>query len=73
MTLLELIADGLAKDRAQYGLADALRTAAWGAIEELDATSAQFADACAELGLHRQGAMNRFNEAKAQLAAFSLT
>lgn len=44
--------------------AEQLRWAAWLVREEMpEATSSQFGDAAKELGLHRQGAMNRWNEA----------
>lgn len=49
-------------------LAEALRAAAWFVMDELpDATASDFGDAAATLGLHRQGAMNRWNEAKQNL------
>lgn len=44
-------------------LANQLRCAAWFAHEDFPkATSSDFADAAVSLGLHRQGAMNRWNE-----------
>lgn len=50
-------------------LAEALRAAAWFVMDELPATTASdFGDAAALMGLHRQGAMNRWNEAKHNLA-----
>lgn len=46
-------------------LANALRCAAWFVHDEFpDATSTDFGDAAASVGLHRQAAMNRWNEAK---------
>lgn len=51
-------------------LANALRCAAWFALDEYpDLKAAEFGDAAASCELHRQGAINRFNEAKANLAA----
>jgi len=50
-----------------YGLSDCLRSAAMECIENIrDVTSAEFGDAAQALGLHRQGARNRFNEVVAQ-------
>lgn len=46
-------------------LAENLRAAAWVVMEEFpQATAANFGDAAATKGLHRQGAINRWNEAK---------
>lgn len=46
-------------------LANALRCAAWIVHDEFpDATSTDFGDAAISCGLHRQAAMNRWNEAK---------
>lgn len=46
--------------------ANALRCAAVFVNEDFpSATSADFGDAAASLGMHRQAAMNRWNEAKA--------
>jgi hypothetical protein len=54
-----------------FGLADALRTAAWYALEiDPSIISAVFGDAAVLCGLHRQGARNRFNEARNQLVEF---
>lgn len=54
---------------AEETLANALRCAAWFVNEDFpNATAANFGDAAASLGLHRQGAMNRWNEAKKNLA-----
>lgn len=48
--------------------AENLRAAAWYAIEEFPAVTASvFGDAAVLAGLHRQGAINRFNEAKKNL------
>ncbi|QWY83375.1 hypothetical protein [Rhizobium phage RHph_X3_2] len=46
-------------------LAENLRAAAWVVMEEYpDAVARDFGDAAATKGLHRQGAINRWNEAK---------
>ena len=45
--------------------AENLRAAAWYVMEDFPSTTgAQFAEAAASLGLHRQGARNRWNEAR---------
>lgn len=50
-------------------LANVLRCAAWEAIEGIPGiTASLFGDAAATLDLHRQAAMNRFNEGKKNLA-----
>lgn len=50
--------------------AENMRAAAWYVMEEFpDATSTDFADAAVMLGLHRQGAINRWNEAVKNLKA----
>lgn len=47
-------------------VANAMRCAAQFAHDDFPAATARdFGDAAASLGLHRQGAMNRWNEAKA--------
>lgn len=49
-------------------LAENLRAAAWYVMEDFpQATSKDFADAAAAIGLHWQGARNRWNEAKANM------
>ena len=46
-------------------LAEALRWAAWRVFEEApEAKARDFGDAAAAMGLHRQGAINCWNEAK---------
>ncbi len=51
--------------RGQETFANAMRCAAQMVMEEVEgATASDFGDAAASLGMHRQGAMNRFNEAK---------
>lgn len=64
---MERIADIIAEEMERFEgerFAEQLRWAAWLVREELpDTTSSQFGDAAASLGLHRQGAMNRWNEA----------
>lgn len=46
-------------------LAENLRAAAWYAMDDFPlATSSDFGDAAVLCGLHRQGAINRWNEAK---------
>lgn len=56
-------------DRFNEPLAEKLRAAAWIAVDEFPhVTSSQFADAAAACGFHRQGAINRFNEAMKNLA-----
>lgn len=50
-------------------LAENLRAAAWYVKEEFpDAVSSDFGDAAVTCGLHRQAAMNRWNEAMANYA-----
>lgn len=50
-------------------LAESLRAAAWFVMDEFpEAKARDFGDAAARLGLHRQGAINRWNEAKHNLA-----
>jgi hypothetical protein len=52
----------------RFRLSDALRFAAWQLMEEIPGyTSADFGDDCAALGMHRQGARNRYNEALASI------
>lgn len=49
-------------------LAENLRAAAWYVMEDFpDAKAADFGDAAVLAGLHRQGAINRWNEAKKNL------
>lgn len=51
-------------EKLNMSLAETLRAAAWYAREEAeDMTVGAFGDAAEELGLHRQGATNRFREA----------
>jgi HJR/Mrr/RecB family endonuclease len=51
-------------EKLNMSLAETLRAAAWYAREEAEGmTASAFGDAAGELALHRQGAMNRFNEA----------
>lgn len=46
-------------------LAENLRAAAWYVMEEYpDTTAAEFGDAASLCGCHRQGAINRWNEAR---------
>lgn len=55
-------------DRDEESLAEALRAAAWFVMDEYpEAKAADFGDAAASLDLHRQGAINRWNEAKKNL------
>lgn len=67
---IEQIADEIETEVARFNggetLANSLRCAAQ-MIHEDDptVTSSQFGDAAASLGMHRQAAMNRWNEAKA--------
>ena len=50
-------------------LAENLRAAAWYVMEDFpEAKARDFGDAAALCGLHRQGAINRWNEAKANAA-----
>lgn len=64
---MERIAEIIKEEQCRFEgerLAEQLRWAAWLVREEMPGTtSAQFGDAAASLGLHRQGAMNRWNEA----------
>lgn len=64
---MEKIADIIGQEMERFAgerLAEKLRWAAWLVREVMPATtSSQFGDAAAMLGLHRQGAMNRWNEA----------
>lgn len=53
----------------EESLANALRCAAWFVMDEFpDAKAADFGEAATLLSLHKQGAINRWNEAKANLA-----
>lgn len=66
---MEQIADIIEAEVARFSggetLANALRCAAVFVHEEHPAaTASDFGDAAASLGLHRQAAMNRWNEAK---------
>lgn len=64
--IADIIEEEVGRFPGQETLANALRCAAQIAHEEYpDATSSDFGDAAASLGLHRQAAMNRWNEAKA--------
>ncbi|QIG73286.1 hypothetical protein EVC02_065 [Rhizobium phage RHph_N17] len=50
-------------------LAENLRAAAWYVMDEFPSALARdFGDAAVLAGLHRQGAINRWNEAKANLS-----
>lgn len=65
---MERIAEIITETIAEWGelrTGEQLRWASWFVREELGDTiaSAQFGDAAASLGLHRQGSMNRWNEA----------
>lgn len=65
---MERIAEIITEEMARFSgerYAEQLRWAAWLVREELGdgITSTQFGNAAASLGLHRQGAMNRWNEA----------
>ena len=52
----------------QLGLADALRTSVWYCLEiDPTVTGKRFADSAALIGLHHQGARNRYSEARRQL------
>ena len=56
------------KEDGKFGLADALRTACWYVLEiDPTITGKRFADAAASIGLHHQGARNRYSEARRQL------
>ena len=49
-------------------LAENLRAAAWYVMDEFpDAKARDFGDAALRIGLHRQGSINRWNEAKKNL------
>lgn len=51
-------------------LAENLRAAAWYVMDDFPGVTASvFGDAAVLAGLHRQGAINRFNEAKKNLEA----
>lgn len=64
--IADIIEAELERFRGEETLANALRCAAWIVHDEFpDATSSDFGDAAASLGQHRQAAMNRWNEAKA--------
>lgn len=55
-------------EQGEDTLANAMRCAANAVLIDFpDATSAEFAEAAASLGLHKQGSRNRFNETVAWL------
>lgn len=66
--IAKIIADEVAK--VHLGpLAENLRAAAWYVMDDFpQATARDFGDAAATKGLHRQGAINRWNEAKKNAA-----
>jgi hypothetical protein len=62
---MEQLLDIIEEELEKHGIgAESWRAAAWYAIDDVPGvTSSMFGDAAAQLGYHRQGAMNRFNEA----------
>lgn len=71
--MLEQIAQIIRTEVARVDLdsfAENLRAAAWYVMDDFPhARARDFGDAAVLAGLHRQGAINRFNEAKANLNA----
>lgn len=68
--IAEIITEELSKG-LKLGLpsSENLRVAAWYVMEEFpEAKASDFGQAAAACGLHRQGAINRWNEAKANAA-----
>lgn len=69
--MIEAIANIIADEvkKTHLGpLAENLRAAAWYVMDEFpEARAADFGDAAATKGLHRQGAINRWNEARKNL------
>ena len=68
MRNIDRIAAIIAEEQVRFDvaepLAEQLRWAAWAVREAFPSTtSGEFGDAAASLSLHRQGAMNRWNEA----------
>lgn len=64
MDIADIIEIEMERHGAGETYAEKLRWAAWLVREEHPGTtSSQFGDAARESGLHRQGAMNRWNEA----------
>lgn len=67
--IAEVIEEAVAEQDVHGSFVEALRFAALVCIEEMGvARAADFGDAAASLDLHRQGAINRFNEAKKDFA-----
>ncbi len=65
-----IILEELARFEGEETTANALRCAAWFALDEApDCTPALFGDAAASVGVHRGSAMNRFREAMKNLEA----
>jgi hypothetical protein len=66
----QIIATEVARFEGGEPLANALRCAAVFVHDEFpEATASDFGDAALTLGLHRQAAMNRWNEAKKNMGA----
>lgn len=71
--MIREIAEIIRTELARFGLtveprAESLRAAAWFVMDDFPlATSSDFGDAAILCGLHRQGAINRWNEAKKNL------
>ena len=65
LQIAEIIAEEVARFPGEESLAEALRAAAWFVMDEFpEAVASDFGDAAQTLDLHRQGAINRWNEAK---------
>lgn len=66
--MLQQIADMIASEfevfEGDESVSETLRAAAWNVMDTFpNATASDFGDAAAMLGRHRQGAINRWNEA----------